>query len=91
MSFWVILLAAFLMAGLVVVAAMLWVGTNAILNGRGREPALTVATLRRALRSVYKGTVRESLPDDFLALLGQLAGRGSRRNGPNRPGQPALN
>ena len=77
MSFWVILLAAFLMAGLVVAAAMLWVGANAILNGRTPERALTVATLRRALQSIYKGTLRESLPDDFLALLGKLR-RGPR-------------
>lgn len=70
----VVLLALFLVPGLVVAAVLLWVGTNAILHGRGmrQEAAITVATLRRVLRSIYRDTARESLPDDFLVLLRKL-------------------
>ena len=32
-----------------------------------------VADLGRALRSVYDDTLRESVPDDFLDLLGKLS------------------
>ena len=81
MDFWVILLAACLASALVVTAVLLWVGVNAILHGRGltREAALTIATLRQALRSIYEDTVRESLPDDFVALLRKLT---RRKRGP---------
>ena len=70
----VILLALFLVPGLVVAAVLLWVGTNAIIHGRGmrQEAAITVATLRRVLRSLYRDTVLESLPEDFHVLLRKL-------------------
>ena len=72
-NFWVILL----VLELVVAAALIWIGTNAILHGRGlgREAAITIANLRRALRSVYDETVREALPNEFVELLGKLRGR----------------
>ena len=74
MDYWVILLASWLMAGLVVAAVLLWLGVNAILHGRGlaQEAQVTIASLRRVLRSVYDDTVHQSLPDDFQRLLGKL-------------------
>jgi hypothetical protein len=71
---WVILFAVCLVPALAVAAVLLWVGTNALLHGRGftREAAITIASLRRVLRSIYDDTARESLPDDFLDLLGKL-------------------
>jgi hypothetical protein len=36
---------------------------------QGRKP---VADVGRALRSVYDDTLRESVPNDFLDLLGKL-------------------
>ena len=76
-NLWVILVAAiFLVPGLVFGATLLWVGTNAMLHGRGftRDVAMTIAGIRRALRSIYGDTVRESLPGDFLDLLARLNG-----------------
>ena len=75
MDFWFILLASGMAAGLVVAAVLLWVGINAMLYGRGlrRQAAITIAGLGRLLRMVYDDTVDESLPDDHLDLLGQLA------------------
>ena len=91
LNFWVILLAAFLMAGLVLAAAMLWVGANAILNGRGRELTINAASLRRAFRSIYDGTLRESLPDDFRALLAKLGMHAPRKPATDRSGSLAVN
>ena len=74
MSFWVILMTASLLSGLIVAAVLLSVAVSAILHGRTitREAAITVASLRRALRSIYDDTLRESLPEDVLDLLGKL-------------------
>jgi hypothetical protein len=60
---------------MVVAAVLLWVGINAIIHGRSitSEAALTVGSVRRALRSIYDDTVREALPDDFVELLDKLA------------------
>ncbi len=73
MNFWIVLL----VLELAVAAALIWIGTNAILHGRGigREAAITIASLRRVLRSVYDETIRESLPAEFVDLLGKLRGR----------------
>ena len=73
MNFWVVLL----VLEVAVAAALIWIGTNAILHGRGigREAAITVASLSRLLRSVYDETIRESLPTEFVDLLGKLRGR----------------
>jgi hypothetical protein len=72
-NFWVVLL----ILELAVAVALIWIGTNAILHGRGigREAAITIAGLRRLLRSVYDETIRESLPAEFVDLLGKLKGR----------------
>jgi hypothetical protein len=79
-NFWVIILTAGLLAGLVVAAVLLSVAMSAILHGRSitREAAITIANLRRALRSIYDDTLRESLPEDFLDLLGKLTRHGPR-------------
>lgn len=80
MNILAVLLAACLVSGLVVAAVLLWVGINAMVHGRGlsREAAMTVASLSRALRSIYNDTLRESLPNDFIVLLGKLARPGRR-------------
>ncbi len=39
-------------------------------KGGGKQRA---AALGRALRSVYDDTLRESVPDDFIELLGKLS------------------
>lgn len=79
MGFMVILLAVCLAPALVIAAALLWVGTNALLHGRAftREAAITIASLRRVLRSVYEDTAQEALPQDFLDLLGKLKSHGT--------------
>lgn len=41
-------------------------------NRTGRKPATRSSDLGRALRSVYDDTLRESVPDDFLNLIGKL-------------------
>ena len=78
-NFWVVVL----VLELAVAAALIWIGTNAILHGRGigREAAITIASLRRLLRSVYDETIRESLPADFVDLLGKLRGRRTAKGG----------
>ena len=83
MNFWVIVLTACLLSGLVVAAVLLWVGMNAMVFGRPmpRNPAVALANLGRALRSSYNDTLRESLPDDLRDLLRKLA----------RPGRLAFN
>jgi len=40
-------------------------------SGRGARKARS-SDLGRALRSVYDDTLRETVPDDFLNLLGKL-------------------
>lgn len=45
-------------------------GTPATGKKERRKPAGDVG---RALRSVYDDTLRESVPDDFLDLLGKLS------------------
>jgi hypothetical protein len=82
-SILVILLAALLATGLVVATVLVWTGMNAILYARRitHDAAMTIAGLRRALRSIYDDTISESLPDDFLDLLGKL-GRGRRDTAP---------
>ena len=74
MTFWFILLAAAMASGLIVAAVLLWVGTHALLYGRGviRKGPITIARLGRILRSIYDDTVGESLPADLNALLGKL-------------------
>ncbi len=74
MNFWLILMVSLLASGLAVAGLLVWIGANAMIHGRGmaREAAVTIASLRRALRSIYNDTLRESLPADFLALLGKL-------------------
>ncbi|MBA2466293.1 MAG: hypothetical protein H0V46_01640 [Sphingomonas sp.] len=75
MNLWlIILLAVFVVPGLSVAAALLWIGTSAMWHGRAvtQEAALTIASLRRILRSVYRDTVGESLPDDIVDLLRKL-------------------
>ena len=74
MNLGVILLAVILVPGLVIAATLLWIGTNAMLHGRGitQDVALAIASLRRALRSIYDDTARESLPQDLLDLLATL-------------------
>ena len=42
-------------------------------GGEKKEPKQRSADVGRALRSVYDDTVRESVPDDFLDLLGKLS------------------
>ena len=42
-------------------------------GGEKKEPKHRTADVGRALRSVYDDTVRESVPDDFLDLLGKLS------------------
>ena len=81
MDFWLILLVSGLASGLVVAAVLLWVGTNALLYGRGirQQASISIASLGRLLRSVYDDTVRESLPDDLLGLLDKLTGNRARK------------
>lgn len=69
----IIILAVGLVPAVVVGSVLLWVGTNAMLHGRGtHDVAATIVGLGQALRSIYEDTVRRSLPDDFLDLLGKL-------------------
>ena len=42
-------------------------------DGEKKERKPRAADVGRALRSVYDDTVRESVPDDFLDLLGKLS------------------
>ena len=42
-------------------------------EGAKKERKPRAADVGRALRSVYDDTVRESVPDDFLDLLGKLS------------------
>lgn len=73
MNLGIIILAVCLVPGLVVGSVLLWVGTDAMLHGRGtRDVALAILGLGQALRSIYDDTVRQSLPDDFRDLLGKL-------------------
>ena len=76
MNLWVILLAIILVPGLAIGAALLWIGTNAMLHGRGvtRDVALAIASLRRVFCSIYGDTARQSLPQDFQDLLATLKG-----------------
>ena len=73
MTLSIIILAACLVPALVVGSVLLWVAMNAILHGRGiiRDVASAMG-LGQALRSTYDDTVRQSLPEDFLDLLGWL-------------------
>lgn len=41
-------------------------------NRAARKPATRSSDLGRALRSVYDDTLRESVPEDFLSLIGKL-------------------
>jgi|KBSMisStaDraftv2_1062788.scaffolds.fasta_scaffold685913_2 hypothetical protein len=73
MNLGMIILALWLIPALVVGSVLLWVGTDAMLHGRGtRDVALAICGLGQALRSIYDDTVRQSLPDDFRDLLGKL-------------------
>ncbi len=75
MNLLVILLTACLLSGLVAGAQLLSIATKAVLHCRGltAEAAATIADLRSVFRSIYRDTVRESLPQDFHVLLGKLA------------------
>ena len=44
---------------------------NSAPRGKG-VPKQRASELGRALRSIYDDTLRESVPDDFLDLLGKL-------------------
>ena len=69
----IIILAVCVVPALVVGSVLLWVGTDAMLHGRGaRDVALAIVGLRQALRSIYDDTARQSLPDHFVDLLGKL-------------------
>ena len=73
MNLGIIILAVCLIPATVVGAVLLWVGTDAMLHGRGaRDVALAIVGLRQALRSIYDDTARQSLPDHFADLLGKL-------------------
>ncbi len=73
MNVGIIILAVCLIPALVVGSVLLWVGTDAMLHGRGtRDVALAIPGLSQALRSIYDDTLRQSLPGDFLGLLGKL-------------------
>lgn len=73
MNLGIIIVAVCLIPALVVGSVLLWVGTDAMLHGRGtRDFALAILGLGQALRSIYDDTVRQSLPDDFRDLLGKL-------------------
>ena len=75
MNVGIIIVVVCLVPALVVGSALLWVGTEAILHGRGTpDVALAIVGLGQALRSIYDDTVRQSLPHDFLDLLGKLSG-----------------
>lgn len=74
MNLGIIILAVGLVPALVVGSVLLWVGTDAMLHGRGtRDVALATLGVGQALRSIYDETARQSLPDDFRDLLGKLA------------------
>ena len=80
MNLWLILLAVCAVPGLAVGAGLVWVCTNAMLHGRSvtDEAALTISRLRRALHTIYDDTARESLPDEFVDMLGKLTRDGLR-------------
>ena len=80
MDFWLIFMAACVASGMVVAAALLWVGINALIYGRGvrQQASISIASLGRMLRAVYDDTVGESLPDDFRDLLAKLTKHGPR-------------
>lgn len=73
-SFWFILLASCMASALTGAAMLLWVGINAMLHQHRlmAEAPMTIESLGSALRSVYNGTTRQSLPLDFLNLLRKL-------------------
>lgn len=77
MNLGIIILAVFLVPAIVIGSVLLWNGTDALLHGGEitRDVGLALESLGRALRSTYDSTARESLPDDFLHLLGQLTNR----------------
>jgi hypothetical protein len=81
MNLGIIILAVCLVPALVVGSVLLWVGTNAMLYWRRitRDVAFAIASVRSALGSIYDDTVRESLPDDFLDLVGKLTNQGSAK------------
>ena len=93
MNFWVIVLTACLLSGLVVAAALLWVGINAMTFGRvmPRNPAVALANLGRTLHSCFNDTLRESLPDDLRDLLRKLARPGRRQTKRRNVGRLAFN
>lgn len=71
MNLGIIILAFCLVPALVVGSVLLWVGTDAMLHGRGTRDA-ALAIFGQALRSIYDDTARQSLPDDFVDMLGKL-------------------
>jgi hypothetical protein len=80
MNLGIILVAVCLVLGLGAAGALLWVAANAMLHGRSpaEELAMTVSKLRRALHTIYDETAGESLPDEFVDLLGKLTKDGLR-------------
>ena len=86
MDFWLIFMAACIASGMVVASVLLWVGTNALLYGRGmrQQATISIASLGRLLRSIYDDTVGESLPDDLLGLLEKLTGHRPRKSKSDR-------
>jgi hypothetical protein len=75
MSLWLFVLAIALAPAIVVAAVLLWIAANGVFQRGGLtgEAALSIVSLGRALRSLYNDTVRQSVPDDFLQLLGKLS------------------
>ena len=73
MNLGIIILAVFCVPAIVLGSALVCVGTDAILHGRAitRDVAIAMG-LTRGLRATYADTVRQSLPDDLLVLLGKL-------------------
>ncbi len=84
-TFSFVLLTLALVPCLVVAAALLWVGTNAMLHGRGitQEAAITIANIRGILSSLYGGTLQEPPPRDILDLVGKLSRPQSGGMSPN--------
>ena len=93
MNFWIIVLTACLLSGLVVAAALLWVGIHAMMFGRvmPRNAAVALANLGRALRTSYNDTLRESLPDELRDLLRKLGRSGRRETKRRSVGRLAFN
>ncbi len=74
-TFSIVLLTLALVPPLVVGAALLWIGTNAMLYGRRitHEAAIAFANVWGILSPLYRDTLHESPPRDILDLVGKLS------------------